>query len=311
MSDSEDEVTFREEPEVTLLDQAAGDSVGTGNAAGLLKSCTAKKSVHICIPSSDDDSTNGEGFVTAFESDSDRKAMNRKKKDRKGRAYIPPKFKLSQYNGDGDWEEYLEDFEYSSEFCQWDSRDKAAVLGRNLEGSAKLYYSNLSPFVKASFIKLVVALEKRYGCSSTIQQRKWERRLMGRKRFSEETPEHLADDILRMTRKAGYEGERLESKSLDFYLDSLPEEYQVACRIQLVESLDHALRLCEVLDADKQKKKYKVNLVHASENNQSTEISQLHCNYCKTKGHLVATCPSLKCLTCGLQGHRKINCPQL
>ncbi|ESP05340.1 hypothetical protein LOTGIDRAFT_152181 [Lottia gigantea] len=108
--------------------------------------------------------------------------------------------KPEEFNGNGDWEEYISHFELCAELGNWMKKEKVLALAVRLRGPARSFYINLSTEERGDYVSLVEQLGQRFG--STRRQTRWLSRLEARKRQSEKSITALGDDLRQMTKRA-------------------------------------------------------------------------------------------------------------
>ena len=78
--------------------------------------------------------------------------------------------KVPRYDGSAVWEAYLAQFSILSQEGRWTEDEKAFFLSTSLEGKALTVLANMAAPDRRSFVKLVAALESRFGARHQQQQ---------------------------------------------------------------------------------------------------------------------------------------------
>ena len=97
--------------------------------------------------------------------------------------HTSPHMKPQIYNGDEDWESYLNHFELCAKLGRWSYQDRVLYLAASLRGNAQVYYMTLMPAERSSYHTLVS-------------------RLKARVRRRNESIAELGDDLRRMSQRA-------------------------------------------------------------------------------------------------------------
>ena len=114
--------------------------------------------------------------------------------------HTSPHMKPQTYNGDEDWESYLNHFELCAKLGRWSYQDRVLYLASSLRGNAQVYYMTLMPAERSSYHTLVVKLGLRF--SNARQQPMWISRLQARVRRQNESIAELGDDLRHMVYRA-------------------------------------------------------------------------------------------------------------
>ena len=104
--------------------------------------------------------------------------------------------KPQTYNGDENWESYLNHFEVCAELARWSHRNKALYLAACLRGNAQVYYMTLKPAERSSYHALTVKLVQRFGI--TRQQPMWFSKREARMQRPNESAAELGNDLRRL-----------------------------------------------------------------------------------------------------------------
>ena len=76
--------------------------------------------------------------------------------------HTSPHMKPQTYNGDENWESYLDHFELCAKLGRWSYQDRVLYLAASLRGNAQVYYMTLMPAERSSYHTLVVKLGLRF-----------------------------------------------------------------------------------------------------------------------------------------------------
>ena len=155
-----------------------------------------------------------------------------------GRHVQTVKMRPDPFDGSGNFDDYLENFELCAVLNNWDRRTKSFMLPVLLKGSARDFFVAQDDDVKYDYERLTSVLKSRFGCGSKHQQY-WLGKFEARVRQGESTAK-LADQILLLARRA--------YPSMDY------DHLQQVCMQQFFKSLDNEMkwriidRKCETLD---------------------------------------------------------------
>ncbi|KAH3727736.1 hypothetical protein DPMN_053679 [Dreissena polymorpha] len=152
------------------------------------------------------------------------------------------------YNGDGDWEVYLNHFELCAELGNWGPREKVLTLAASLRGQAQLYYVTLSRAERDFYLVLIQMLGQRFGRAR--QHPLWMSRLEGRKRSPEESFANLADDLKCMTQRAypDFGNQAQEMLALNQFYKSISPALKFKCISEGCQSVTQAVALVEMYE---------------------------------------------------------------
>ena len=90
-------------------------------------------------------------------------------------------FEAKRYNGEQNWEIYLQHFNRSFNLNRWPAQMRSDYLLYLLDGEALAYVEALPPHRKETFEELALAMEERFGDSLLTKVHKAELRTRGRK----------------------------------------------------------------------------------------------------------------------------------
>ena len=164
-------------------------------------------------------------------------------------ACTTPHMKPQTYNGDEDWESYLNHFELCSKLGRWSYQDRVLYLAASLRGNAQVYYMTLMPAERSSYHTLVVKLGLRF--SNARQQPMWISRLEARVRRQNESIAELGDDLRRMSQHAysSLNSEAKEMLALNQLYKSVSPELKYKCISKNCTSVTQAVSIIELYEA--------------------------------------------------------------
>lgn len=110
------------------------------------------------------------------------------------------KKKPQLFDGSGDLEEYLAQFEILAEINNWDCSRKALYLASSLSGNALSVLGELPPTERRNYSLLVEILRNRYGSENRAEV--FRSQLQTRVKNKNETMTELAQSVRKLTRKA-------------------------------------------------------------------------------------------------------------
>ena len=156
--------------------------------------------------------------------------------------------KPQTYNGDEDWESYLNHFELCAELGRWSYQDRVLYLAASLRGNAQVYYMTLIPAERSSYHTLVVKLGLRF--SNARQQPMWISRLEARVRRQNESKAELGDDLRRMSQLAysSLNNEAKEMLALNQLYKSVSPELKYKCISKNCTSVTQDVSIIELYE---------------------------------------------------------------
>ena len=177
--------------------------------------------------------------------------------------HTSPHMKPHTYNGDEDWESYLNHFERCAKLGRWSYQDRVLYLAASLRENAQVYYMTLMPAERSSYHTLVVKLGLCF--SNARQQPIWTSRLEARVRRQNESIAELGDDLRHMCQRAysSLNNEAKEMLALNQLYKSVSPDLKYKCISKNCTSVTQAVSIIElykgILGEDSSK-----NLVHQS-----------------------------------------------
>ena len=163
--------------------------------------------------------------------------------------HTSPHMKPQTYNGDEDWESYLNHFELCAKLGRWSYHDRVLYLAASLRGNGQVYYMTLMPAERSSYHTLVVKLGLRF--SNARQQPMWISRLEARVRRQNESIAKLGDDLRRMSQRAysSLNNEAKEMLALNQLYKSVSPELKYKCISKNCTSVTQAVSIIELYEA--------------------------------------------------------------
>ena len=163
--------------------------------------------------------------------------------------HTSPHMKPQTYNGDQDWESYLNHFELCAKLGRWSYHDRVLYLAASLRGNAQVYYMTLMSAERSSYHTLVVKLGLRF--SKARQQPMWISRLEARVRRQNESTAELGDDIRCMSQRAysSLNNEAKEMLALNQLYKSVSPELKYKCISKNCSSVTQAVSIIELYEA--------------------------------------------------------------
>ena len=273
--------------------QSVGQSKGSNldqtneNTNNLQNSESSIQTIHISTESSAD-TISHETHSTVDDSQSKGDNLSILNRQAKGDNNI--RLKPQNYSGTEDFEDFLAQFEITTEINGWDYRAKSLYLANSLIGSARSLLNELTSEQRRDYSSLVQKLTARYGSENRAEV--FRAQLKSRIKQKAETIPELAQAIKKLTRqaypKAGLDV--IEALALDHFIDGLPEP-EIRLRLREVgpKSLSEAETIAVRMEAhriaDKQRTRFvgKVEQVN-SDNSESqktleNQLSELSKNF--------------------------------
>ena len=223
--------------------------------------------------------------------------------------------KPANYDGTSSLQDYLVQFDMTSELNRWDDTVKAMELATSLRGAAQSILSDLRPEQRRSYEYLVSALTARFEPINKTEL--YRAQIKSRLRKKSESVQELAQDIKHLVRRAYPQatGDLRDQITRDCFIDHLNEHeiewfvYQGKPR-----SVDEATQLALEFEAFqsgrkrsqmvRQCKGYNQEVDPLTKMNEQLEKLQLEIAKVKNKGD-----ENIICHGCGERGHRMRNCP--
>ena len=273
--------------------QSVGQSKGSNldqtneNANNLQNSESSIQTIHISAESSADTISHE---THSLVDDSQSKGDNLSILNRQAKGDNNIRLKPQNYSGTEDFEDFLVQFEITTEINGWDYRAKSLYLANSLIGSARSLLNELTSEQRRDYSSLVQKLTARYGSENRAEV--FRAQLKSRIKQKTETIPELAQAIKKLTRqaypKAGLDV--IEALALDHFIDGLPEP-EIRLRLREVgpKSLSEAETIAVRMEAhriaDKQRTRFvgKVEQVNSdisvSQKTLENHLSELSKNF--------------------------------
>ena len=169
---------------------------------------------------------------------------------------------------DDDFDDFLTQFEITSEINGWNYRSKSLYLANSLTGAARALLNELNDIQRRDYRCLVQKLKERYGSENRAEV--FRSQLKSRIKGKGETTAELAQAIRKLTRQAYPQVslDVVEALSVDHFIDALPES-EIRLRLREVgpTTLAEAERIAVRMDAHRQADKQRIRLVGKVEQN--------------------------------------------
>ncbi|CAG2191634.1 unnamed protein product [Mytilus edulis] len=150
----------------------------------------------------------------------------------------------STFDGEGNWEDYLVQFELIAAINKWSDLEKALELATSLRGTAQSILTDLRPEMRTNFVRLTAALASRFQPENQAEmyRAQMKSRIRGR---TEQIPV-LGQDIKRLVRLA-YPSAPMEVREYlarDCFIDSLNDaDMEWAIFQAKAENIDNAVHV--------------------------------------------------------------------
>ncbi|MEW8544925.1 MAG: hypothetical protein AB2693_15470, partial [Candidatus Thiodiazotropha sp.] len=185
------------------------------------------------------------------------------------------KLKPQNYAGNDDFEDFLTQFEITSEINGWDYKAKSLYLANSLTGTARALLNELSAEQRRDYKSLVKKLTERYGSENRTEV--FRSQLKSRVKGKGETTAELAQSVRKLTRQA-YPKVSLnviEALALDYFIDAIPET-EIRMRLREVgpTTLAEAEKIAVRMEAHRIADKQRTRLVgKVEQDSQNTPLS--------------------------------------
>lgn len=152
--------------------------------------------------------------------------------------------KPQTYSGEDDFEDFLTQFEITSEINKWSYNEKSLYLANSLTGGARSLLTEMNERERRDFSGLVEKLKARYGHEHKAEV--FRAQLKTRIRQRNESVPELAHAIRKMTRQAypSASTDVIEALSLDNFIDALNDP---DIRLRLREVAPKTLSEAEII----------------------------------------------------------------
>ena len=225
--------------------------------------------------------------------------------------------KPANYDGTTSFQDYLVQFEMTSELNKWDETTKAMELATSLRGAAQSILGDLRPAQYKDYEYLVSVLTDRF--EPLNQTELYRAQIKGRLRKKSETVQELAQDIKRLVRRA-YPQAAIDLRdqiARDCFIDALNEhELEWFVYQGKPKTVDEATQLALEYEAFQSGRKRSVMVRQCSKGDNSDtdpltkiteQIQKLQTEMEKIKEK---SSKGIICHSCGERGHTIIRCPK-
>ena len=178
------------------------------------------------------------------------------------------KLKPQTYSGKDDFEDFLTQFEITSEINNWDYKAKSLYLANCLTESARTLLNELTAEQRRDYASLVQKLTERYGSENRAEV--FRSQLKSRVKGKGETIQQLAMSIRKLTRQSYPNASQdvIEALSLDHFIDALTEtEIRLRLREVSPKTLSEAEKIAVRMEAHRIADKQRLRLVGKVEQN--------------------------------------------
>lgn len=186
------------------------------------------------------------------------------------------KLKPQHFSGTDDFEDFLTQFEITSELNAWNYRAKSLHLANCLTGAARALLNELTADQRRDYKNLVQKLTERYGSENRAEV--FRSQLKSRTRGKGETIPELAQAIKKLTRQSypKVSQDVIEALALDHFIDALTET-EIRLRLREVgpKTLTEAEKIAVRMEAHRIADKQRTRLVgRVEQDNQNTDTSK-------------------------------------
>ena len=184
------------------------------------------------------------------------------------------KLKPQTYTGSDDFEDFLTQFEITSEINGWDYKAKSLYLANSLTGAARALLNELDAEQRRDYKSLVQKLTERYGSENRAEV--FRSQLKSRVKAKGESTAELAQAVRKLTRQA-YPTVSLgviEALSVDHFIDALPEA-EIRLRLREVgpKTLAEAEKIAVRMEAHRIADKQRARLVCKIDQDNSAQLT--------------------------------------
>ena len=186
------------------------------------------------------------------------------------------KLKPQHFSGTDDFEDFLTQFEITSELNSWNYRAKSLHLANCLTGAARALLNELTADQRRDYKNLVQKLTERYGSENRAEV--FRSQLKSRTRGKGETIPELAQAIKKLTRQSypKVSQDVIEALALDHFIDALTET-EIRLRLREVgpKTLTEAEKIAVRMEAHRIADKQRTRLVgRVEQDNQNPDTSK-------------------------------------
>ena len=229
----------------------------------------------------------------------------------------PSAKKPANYDGTTSIQDYLVQFEMTSELNRWDNSVKAMELATSLRGAAQSILSDLRPEQRRDYDHLVSVLTARF--EPINQTELYRAQIKGRLRKKSESVQELAQDIKRLVRRAYPQASSYlrDQIARDCFMDALNEhELEWFVYQGKPKTVDEATQLAleyEAFQSGRKRsqmvrqctKEDSPEAVSLAKLNEQLENLQIEISKLKNKPD-----DDITCFSCKQRGHKRKDCPK-
>jgi len=149
------------------------------------------------------------------------------------------KIKIPIFTGDGDFEEWLEEFEFTANLCQWNESTKIIKFYENLSGTAKKVFKNMDEIVLKKYNRIIKVFLENFGdVKSRYDNFK---KLSMRRQRENENVINYAMEIKILCKKVNTDMD--EEDKLMYFVNGLKNEIKYEVRRTDPERLEEAIKI--------------------------------------------------------------------
>ena len=181
------------------------------------------------------------------------------------------KMKPQTYSGDEDLQDFLAQFQITTEINGWDYTQKSLYLASSLTGGARSLLSEMNERERRDFCSLEEKLKARYGSENKAEV--FRTQLKSRVRGKGETIPEMAHSIRKMTRLAYPTGSQdvIEALSLDNFIDALNDsDIRLRLREIAPKTISEAEKIAVRMEAHR--------LADRNRNKLVCNVDKVHCS---------------------------------
>ena len=148
-----------------------------------------------------------------------------------------------KYDGKGDFEGWVNQFEEYATLGQWNEEEKASLLFLSLTAGARMYFVGLPEREKMAYATRVEALRRRFG-----QETDTSIELARLRRGKNQSAKELADSARRLASQAYHSNDYAsqEKAALHAFQTALGEDLQLKCAERSCRTLEMAVETVEI-----------------------------------------------------------------
>lgn len=231
--------------------------------------------------------------------------------------------KPALYDGTGNWEDYLVQFELISAINKWTETEKALELATSLRGTAQSILTDLHPEMRVNYRQLTLSLASRFQPENQAEM--YRAQMKSKLRGRTESIPVLGQDIKRLVRLAYPSAPREVKEQLarDCFIDSLNDaDMEWAIFQAKAKNIDDAVQVALEYEAFQNGRRKHIGNrpvrylckndvdVTDRESYLTGQIGDISSRLAKIESSDKPSKP-YTCYHCGLPGHIKKNCPKI